>query len=92
MPALNVFKDRNQWDPVFQVDGGKGIAHAKKPYLGDPNKQDNGQTSAVSSELDSVTLDSDSTIKGKNKPVGIDSADSLSNSEINASDDSDEAD
>ena len=50
------------------------------------------EKSAGSSEIESVTIDSNSTINDQKKLVAIDSADSLSNSNAIGSDDSDEAD
>ena len=64
----------------------------KKSNAFDSSKPENIQASAVSSDIDSVTLDSDSTHKNKNnKPTGLDS-ESISNSELNESEDTDEAD
>lgn len=89
MPKLNVFKERNEFDPVFQVERG-GRIQPKMPDHARVEKK--VEKSAGSSEIESVTIDSNSTINDQKKLVAIDSADSLSNSNAIGSDDSDEAD
>ena len=90
MPHLNIFKERNEFDPIFQ--GERGKIRKKRTDKGELAVSGSGKNS---SDIDSVSIDTHSSLDEKNnkKMAAIESEGSLSNSDAQESDDEqDEAD